>query len=142
MITEFALLHLLPGSGSAFVAAFANVAPLLTNADGYIRHRLVPALENADLYLLVVDWRDVAAHTQGSSRAKPTLASWRLLSRCSPATLSPSMWRPGRSRDAESFPQCVLNRRWLMLSRGLRAAPQRVLLQGAVGDLEGFAARR
>ena len=65
MITELALLHLLPGSGSAFVAAFANVAPLLTNADGYIRHRLVPALENADLYLLAVDWRDVEAHTQG-----------------------------------------------------------------------------
>ncbi|RMI17079.1 antibiotic biosynthesis monooxygenase [Pseudoroseomonas wenyumeiae] len=65
MITEFALLHLLPGSGSAFVTTFANVAPLLTNADGYIRHRLVPAFENADLYLLVVDWRDLAAHTQG-----------------------------------------------------------------------------
>ena len=49
MITELALLRLLPGSSSAFAAAFANVAPLLTSANGYIRHRLVPALENADL---------------------------------------------------------------------------------------------
>jgi heme-degrading monooxygenase HmoA len=47
------------------MAAFAGVAPLLISADGYIGHRLVPALENADLYLLTVDWRNMAAHTRG-----------------------------------------------------------------------------
>ena len=65
MITELALLHLLPGSGSAFTAVFASASPLLTNADGYIRYRLVSALESTDLYLLAVGWRNVAAHTQG-----------------------------------------------------------------------------
>ncbi|WP_144404385.1 antibiotic biosynthesis monooxygenase [Belnapia sp. F-4-1] len=65
MITELALLRLLPGSGSAFTAASASASPLLTSADGYIRHRLVSALESTDLYLLAVGWRDVAAHTGG-----------------------------------------------------------------------------
>ncbi len=64
-ITELALLRLERDSGSAFEATFARVVPLLMSADGYLRHRLVPALDDADLYLLQVEWRDLAAHTQG-----------------------------------------------------------------------------
>ncbi|HEV7326559.1 MAG TPA: antibiotic biosynthesis monooxygenase [Bosea sp. (in: a-proteobacteria)] len=65
MVTELALLRLQRGSSLAFEAAFARVAPLLTGADGYLRHRLVPTLDDADLYLLEVEWRDLAAHTLG-----------------------------------------------------------------------------
>jgi heme-degrading monooxygenase HmoA len=65
MVTELALLRLQRGCGLAFEAAFARVAPLLTGADGYLRHRLVPTLDDADLYLLEVEWRDLAAHTLG-----------------------------------------------------------------------------
>ncbi|WP_181832860.1 antibiotic biosynthesis monooxygenase family protein [Bosea caraganae] len=55
MVTELALLRLERGSGPAFEAAFARVASLLTGADGYLRHRLVPTLDDADLYLLQVE---------------------------------------------------------------------------------------
>jgi heme-degrading monooxygenase HmoA len=65
MVTELALLRLDRGSGPAFEAAFARVASLLTGADGYLRHRLVPTLDDADLFLLQVEWRDLAAHTVG-----------------------------------------------------------------------------
>mgnify|MGYP002717133230 FL=1 len=65
MITELALLRLLPGSAPAFESAFAGVAPLLAGADGCLRYRLVPALDDPDVYLLEVVWRDLAAHTQG-----------------------------------------------------------------------------
>lgn len=65
MVTELALLRLAPGSGAAFEAAFARVVTLLTAADGYVRHRLVSTLDEADLYLLQVEWRDLAAHTEG-----------------------------------------------------------------------------
>ncbi|RXD04820.1 antibiotic biosynthesis monooxygenase [Sphingomonas sp. UV9] len=65
MITELALLRLLPGSAPAFERAFASVAPLLAEADGCLRHRLVPTLDRPDVYLLEVVWRDLAAHTQG-----------------------------------------------------------------------------
>ena len=65
MVTELALLRLEPGSGPAFEAAFSSVASLLMGADGYLRHRLVPTLDDADLYLLQVEWRDLASHTVG-----------------------------------------------------------------------------
>jgi heme-degrading monooxygenase HmoA len=65
MVTELALLRLEPGSGPAFEAAFARVVSLLIGADGYLRHRLVPTLDDADLYLLQVEWRDLASHTVG-----------------------------------------------------------------------------
>lgn len=65
MITELALLRLLPGTAAAFERAFAGVAPLLTKADGYLRHRLVPTFDSPDVYLLEVAWRDVTAHTHG-----------------------------------------------------------------------------
>ena len=65
MVTELALLLREPGSGPAFEAAFAGVASLLTGADGYVRHRLLPTLDDADHYLLQVEWRDLAAHTVG-----------------------------------------------------------------------------
>lgn len=64
MVTELALLRLEPGSGLAFEAAFSSVASLLMGADGYVRHRLVPTFDDADLYLLQVEWRDLAAHTE------------------------------------------------------------------------------
>ena len=65
MITEFALLRLLPGSAPAFERAFASVAPLLAGADGCLAHHLAPTLDSPDLYLLKVVWRDLAAHKQG-----------------------------------------------------------------------------
>lgn len=65
MVTELALLRLEPGSGPAFEAAFSSVASLLMGADGYLRHRLAPTLDDADLYLLQVEWRDLAAHIVG-----------------------------------------------------------------------------
>ncbi|UEM22287.1 antibiotic biosynthesis monooxygenase [Skermanella mucosa] len=65
MITELALLRLLPGSAPAFESAFAGVAPLLAGADGCLRYRLVPTLDVPDVYLLEVVWRDLEAHTQG-----------------------------------------------------------------------------
>lgn len=65
MVTELALLRLERGSGPAFEAAFARVASLLTDAEGYLWHRLVPTLDDVDIYLLQVAWRDLAAHTVG-----------------------------------------------------------------------------
>lgn len=64
MVTEFAIFHLLPGRGPEFETAFAGVAALLAGADGYRGHRLIPTLDEADGYVLQVDWRDLAAHTE------------------------------------------------------------------------------
>src|SRR3546814_16734033 len=106
MITELALLRLLPGSAPAFESAFAGVAPLLTGADGCLRYRLVPTLDSPDVFLLEVVWRDLAAHTQGF---EPSDAHARLLSPLAPILFSAPLFlhvttgeRLGRAACMES----------------------------------------
>lgn len=65
MVTEFAIFRVRPGYGPRFEAAFASVLPQLSGADGYLRHRFQPTLDDEDLYLLQVEWRDLAAHIEG-----------------------------------------------------------------------------
>jgi heme-degrading monooxygenase HmoA len=61
---ELAFLSIRPGAEAAFEAAFAGVAGLLAGAEGHVRHRLVPSLDRADVYLLEVEWTDLAAHVE------------------------------------------------------------------------------
>jgi heme-degrading monooxygenase HmoA len=65
MVTEFVTFRLEPGSGPGFEQAFVGVACLLTGADGHLRHRLVPMLDDPNSFLLQVEWRDLAAHIEG-----------------------------------------------------------------------------
>ncbi|KRE09728.1 hypothetical protein ASE63_04155 [Bosea sp. Root381] len=65
MIREAAMLRLLPGAAPAFERAFASVAPLLAGTDGCLSYRLMPTLESPEIYLIEVDCRDLAAHTEG-----------------------------------------------------------------------------
>jgi len=64
-VREVVSLRVRPGSGPAFEAAFDRVQTHLTDADGYRRHHLAPALHEDGSYLLEVQWRDLAAHVQG-----------------------------------------------------------------------------
>ena len=81
MVTEFAIFHLRAGQGPQFETAFAAVAPLLEGADGYRGHRLTPTLDAAESYLLQVDWRDLAAHTE---RFEPSEAHARFMAALGP----------------------------------------------------------
>jgi heme-degrading monooxygenase HmoA len=85
MITELELLRLLPGSAPAFEHAFAGVEPLLAGADGCLRYRLVPTLDDPDVYLIEVIWRDLAAHRQGF---EPSDAHARFMAPLEPMLLS------------------------------------------------------
>lgn len=64
-VREVVSLRVRHGSGPAFEAAFERVQIHLTDADGYRRHHLAPALNEDGSYLLEVQWRDLAAHIQG-----------------------------------------------------------------------------
>jgi len=75
-VTEVAVFSILPGQGAAFEATFASVASLVANTEGHIRHRLVPSIERADVYLLEVDWTDLAAHVE---RFEPSAAHARFM---------------------------------------------------------------
>lgn len=80
-ITELALLSIQPGQGAAFEAAFASVAGLVANAEGQIRHRLVLSADQTDVYLLEVDWTDLAAHVE---RFEPSAAHARFIAALEP----------------------------------------------------------
>ena len=71
MVSEFAILQIKMGASAAFETAFESVAALLVGADGYRRHRLVAVLDQPDLYLLEVEWRDLSAHVE---RFEPSAA--------------------------------------------------------------------
>lgn len=64
MVTELAILHIKSDHGEVFEAAFASVVPFLTKAGGYRCHRLIAVLDRPDVYLLEVEWRDLAAHVE------------------------------------------------------------------------------
>jgi len=80
-VTELAVLSIQPGKGAAFGAAFASVASLVASAEGHIRHRLVPSVDRADVYLLEVDWTDLAAHVE---RFEPSTAHARFMASLEP----------------------------------------------------------
>lgn len=75
-VTELAVLSIQPGQGAAFEAAFTSVAGLVANAEGHIRYRLVPSIDRADVYLLEVDWTDLAAHVE---KFEPSTAHARFM---------------------------------------------------------------
>jgi heme-degrading monooxygenase HmoA len=63
-VTELAFLSIRPGHGPAFETVFANVSGLVAGAQGHLRHRLVPSVDQANIYLLEVEWKDLAAHVE------------------------------------------------------------------------------
>lgn len=81
MVTEFAIFRVERGRGPEFEAAFAGVVSQLAEADGHLQHRLTATLDEAELYLLQVEWRDLAAHTQGF---EPSQAHTQFISALAP----------------------------------------------------------
>lgn len=87
--TELAFLSIRPGDSEAFETAFASVAGLVAGAEGHIRHRLVRSLAQANVYLLEVEWCDLAAHVEAF---EPSDAHARLVATLEPfLTAEPSV---------------------------------------------------
>jgi heme-degrading monooxygenase HmoA len=78
MILEVAMLHVRPGEGAAFEAAFAEAQAIIASMPGYLSHELQRCLEVADKYVLLVRWRTRADHEQGF-RGSPQYQEWRRL---------------------------------------------------------------
>ena len=77
-VLEHALLPVRPGQVEAFEAAFARARPLVAASPGFRSLRLSRCLERPSVYLLLVEWDTVEAHTQGF-RGSPAYAEWRAL---------------------------------------------------------------
>lgn len=78
MILEHALLPVAPGGEADFERAFAIARPLIAQQPGCRSVALHRSIETPNEYVLLVEWDDVEAHTQGFRRS-PEYERWREL---------------------------------------------------------------
>lgn len=78
VILEHGVLSIRPGQEARFEAAFATARPLISCQPGFVDISLSRSVESPNLYLLLVEWESVEAHTQGF-RTSPEFAQWRQL---------------------------------------------------------------
>lgn len=78
VIVEHGVLPIHPGRETEFEAAFAEARPLIAAQPGFLGISMSRSVESPNLYLLLVQWESVAAHTEGF-RKSPEFNQWRQL---------------------------------------------------------------
>jgi len=78
MILEIAILNVKVGQGADFEDAFATASSIIASMKGYRRHELRRCLENANQYVLLVEWDRLEDHTVGF-RGSEQYQEWRRL---------------------------------------------------------------
>ncbi len=74
MVTEHAVIAVTDGSG--FEKALEQGLPVIRAAHGCLGAEVTRCVEEANLYLLLVEWETVEDHTLGF-RESPAFAEWR-----------------------------------------------------------------
>lgn len=78
MVTEHAVLSVIPGKEDEFEAAFAEARGIIAAADGCLSVSLSRSIESPSSYLFLVDWETVEHHVEGF-RQSEAFAEWRAL---------------------------------------------------------------
>jgi len=78
MITELAVLDVLPGREGVFEAAFDQAKGIISSAAGFRSLDLQRCLENPARYFLLVEWERLEDHTEGF-RGSAEYEEWRRL---------------------------------------------------------------
>lgn len=78
MILEVAILNIKPGLSGDFEKAFSEAQKIIASMDGYISHQLKKCLEEADKYILLVNWETLESHTEGF-RGSAAYQDWKKL---------------------------------------------------------------
>ena len=78
MITEVAILDVVPDQLERFEAAFEQAQSIIASMPSYRGHELQRCLENTSRYVLIVRWTDLEAHTEGF-RGSPEYQQWKSL---------------------------------------------------------------
>jgi heme-degrading monooxygenase HmoA len=76
MLTEHALLPVIPGLEHDFEAAFDRARLIIASMPGFITMSLSRSLESPSTYLLLVQWERLEDHTVGF-RGSPEYQQWR-----------------------------------------------------------------
>jgi heme-degrading monooxygenase HmoA len=76
VIREHAVLAVVPGREQEFEAALQQALPLIAGSPGFGRLTVSRGIETPHHYLLLVEWADLAAHTEGF-RGSAAYQEWR-----------------------------------------------------------------
>jgi heme-degrading monooxygenase HmoA len=78
MILEVAILDVISHETTAFEQAFQKAEKIIASMNGYINHTLKRCVEKPNRYILLVNWTDLAAHTEGF-RQSAEYQEWKRL---------------------------------------------------------------
>lgn len=78
LITEHAVLPVIPGREEAFEAAFAEAKAIISTMPGFGGLTLSRSIEQPNTYLLLVEWATLEYHTEGF-RGSAEYGRWREL---------------------------------------------------------------
>ncbi len=78
MVIEHAVLNVKAGQTDAFESAMREAKPLIAASPGFEGIEVRPSVREENQYLLIVRWRDIAAHEDGFRKSEH-YAKWREL---------------------------------------------------------------
>ena len=76
MITEHALLEVVPGQEEAFLKAMGQAKALIAASPGFVSLRVERGVERPGCFLLLVEWEHLEDHTEGF-RGSEAYPEWR-----------------------------------------------------------------
>ena len=78
MITEHAVLPVLPGRAGEFIETMDRAKAIIAASPGFISLRVERGIERPDTFLLLVAWETLEDHTEGF-RGSEAYQEWRTL---------------------------------------------------------------
>jgi heme-degrading monooxygenase HmoA len=78
MITEHALLPVIPGQEAEFIETMDRAKAIIAASPGFLSLRVARCLERPSHFLLLVEWETLEAHTEGF-RGSEAYQEWREL---------------------------------------------------------------
>lgn len=78
VITEHAILPIVPGREAEFELAFGTARGIIESMPGFLSLTLSRGIESGSSYLLLVEWESLEDHTVGF-RESPRYEDWRAL---------------------------------------------------------------
>ncbi|MFZ1525006.1 MAG: antibiotic biosynthesis monooxygenase [Saprospiraceae bacterium] len=76
MILEVAILNIKIGQEKQFEIDFVTAGQFISSIKGYVKHSLRKCLEQANKYILLVEWESLEDHTIGF-RQSPEYLEWK-----------------------------------------------------------------
>jgi heme-degrading monooxygenase HmoA len=76
VITEHALLSVVPGQEEEFLAAMEGAKSIIAGSPGFVSLRVERCMERPSTFLLLVEWERLEDHTEGFRRS-PAYEEWR-----------------------------------------------------------------